>query len=98
MAKISRTRGKNFELAIANILKGKRNHFEAEDIRHPVFSIECKHRKKLPVAVMKWKEQGEAAAEKGKIPLLAMHEQQQEYLDSLVVIRLKHLIELIDGN
>ena len=45
LSRISQTRGKNTELAIAKELGAKRNHFEVEDLSHPILSIEVKHRK-----------------------------------------------------
>jgi len=93
MSKISRTRGKNFELAIAKIFGAKRNHFESEDILHPKYSIECKHRKKLSAQIKKWAAQNEAAAEESKIPFVVMHEESQKYLDSFVIIRLRNFLK-----
>lgn len=87
MSKISRTRGKNFELAVAKIVGAKRNHFESEDLKHPVYSFECKHRKKLSAQIKKWFGQCTRAAG-SRIPILVMHEERQKYRDSLVVMRL----------
>jgi hypothetical protein len=95
MSKISKTRGKNFELAVARYLGCKRNHFESEDLKHWLLSIECKHRKKLPVLVTNFIEQAEAAAEESKIPCVVMHEFKQKYEDSLVVLRLKDFKNLV---
>ena len=54
MSRISRTRGKNTELAIAKELGAKRNHFEVEDLSHPILSIEVKHRESIPRTIVKW--------------------------------------------
>ena len=43
---LSRNRGRQFEQAVARYMGGQRNHFESEDIRHPVLSVECKHRQR----------------------------------------------------
>lgn len=95
MAKISRTRGKNTELAIAKIMGAKRNHFEAEDLRHPILSIEVKHRKKLPTLVTKFMGQAVAACAEGKIPCVVMHEGGAQHTDDLVVMRLYDLEDLV---
>jgi hypothetical protein len=96
VTKISRTRGKQFELAIAKRLGCKRNHFEKEDLKHGLLSIECKHREKLPTTVMKWITQAEEAATENKIPIVVAHQRQQKYEDSLVIMRLSSLEELLD--
>ncbi len=93
--RLSRNRGRQFEQAVARYMGGKRNHFESEDIRHPVLSIECKHRKRHSATLVKWMAQAEAAAEDGKVPVLVMHEERQEYGNSYVVMRLKDLRDLV---
>ena len=95
MSKISRTRGKHAELAVARYLGVRRNHFEAEDLRHPLLSIEVKHRAKLPQLVVKAMAQAEAVAEQGKIPVVVMHEAGQEYSKCLVLMRLDELVGLV---
>lgn len=95
MAKISRTRGKNTELAIAKIMGAKRNHFEAEDLRHPILSIEVKHRKKVPVLIKKFMGQAVAACEDGKIPCVVIHEGGEPHTDDLVVMRLYDLKDIV---
>ncbi len=74
---------------------GQRNHFESEDIRHPVLSIECKHRKRHSRMLVKWMAQAEAAAENGKLPVLVMHEERQKCGNSYAVMRLKDLRGLV---
>jgi len=97
MGKISRTRGKGFELAIAKYLGCKRNHFESEDLKHPILSVECKHRKELPKSILKWMRQAELAAPEGRIPCVVCHEYQQEYGDSLVIMKLRDIRDLLGG-
>jgi len=58
--RLSRNRGRQFEQAVARYMGGQRNHFESEDIRHPVLSIECKHRKRHSRTLVKWMAQAEA--------------------------------------
>jgi len=95
MSRISRTRGKNAELAIAGYMQAKRNHFESEDPSHPIFSIECKHRKTVPALIRKAMAQAEAAAPGEKIPIVVLHEERQEYRNSYVVMRLHNLRDLV---
>ncbi|NGX46223.1 MAG: hypothetical protein K940chlam2_01410 [Chlamydiae bacterium] len=95
MSKISRVKGKNTELAIAKIMKAKRNHFEAEDLRHPILSIEVKHRKKLPVLITKFMGQAVAACSDEKIPCVVMHEGGAHHTDDLVIMRLYDLEDLV---
>lgn len=95
MAKISRTRGKKTELAIAKIMGAKRNHFEAEDLRHPILSIEVKHRKKLPVLIKSFMGQAVAACPEGKIPCVVMHEGSSLHTDDIVLMRLYDLEDLV---
>lgn len=96
MSKISRDKGKRFELQIAKFFDTNRNHFESEDIRHPVLSIECKHRNKLPKTIVKWYMQAQAACPTDRIPVVAMHESYQPVAESLVLISLSDLKKLID--
>ena len=97
MSKISRTRGKNIELAIAREIPGaSRNHFEAEDLRHPILSIEVKHRKSMPKILLGWLSQCLKAAEDDKIPVLVVHEAKLKYEDALACMSVKSLRRLLD--
>lgn len=95
MGKISRTRGKNAELGVARYLGAKRQHFEKEDLEHPVLSIQVKHRKQLPKSLVDWMSQAESDAANGKIPCAVLHEERQRYEDSLVVLRLRDLKKIL---
>jgi len=95
VSKISRTRGKKTELAIAKIMGAKRNHFEAEDLSHPILSIEVKHRKALPVLIKNFMGQAVAACTEDKIPCVVMHEGNAQHTDDLVLMRLYDLEDLI---
>jgi hypothetical protein len=68
---------------------GKRNHFEKEDVSHPLFSIECKHRefKNYPKKLRDWYEQAKHNAPEGKIPILSIHLADEIRSNDLVVIR-----------
>jgi len=98
MSKISRTRGKNCELGVARFWNGKRNHFEAEDIQHPLLSIECKARTSPPAMIGRWYSQARAATPAGKIPVVQIHEMGAEYSDDLMLIRASDLRDLLGGN
>ena len=67
----------------------KRNHFEAEDCSHPLFSIECKQRSidNYPKTLRSWFEQASVNAPEGKIPLLAIHLTNEIRSNDLVVLR-----------
>jgi hypothetical protein len=110
VGRLSRQRGKMFELQVARYLGGKREHFEAcdvvvlSDLRDPPLglAIECKYRTKLPASIKKWYAQSVAAASasakqtKGnRIPLVCMKERSQGASDALCVIRLEDLKTLI---
>lgn len=76
---------------------GKREHFEAQDVSHPIFSIESKLRdlKGYPRTVRKWFEQARVNAPKGKVPLLAIHLKGEERGNDLVVIRRSDFEDLL---
>ena len=66
-----------------------RNHFEAEDCSHPLFSIECKHRslQNYPKSLRDWYEQARMNAPEGKIPLLSIHLAGEIRANDLVIIK-----------
>ena len=68
---------------------GKREHFEAQDVSHPLFSIESKLRdlKGYPTTVRKWLEQAVRNSPEGKTPLLAIHLKGEGRVNDMVVIR-----------
>jgi len=74
-----------------------RNHFEAEDCSHPLFSIECKHRslQNYPKSLRNWFEQARSNATEGKIPLLAIHLAGEIRGNDLVVIRRSDFEDLL---
>ena len=98
MAKISKTRGRNFELAVAKFMGCQRAHFKAHDTEgHPVFTFECKKRKEHAKTLMRWWTQAVNATEEGKLPALVMGEFRQLTEEALVVIKLKDLKKLLDS-
>jgi hypothetical protein len=72
-----------------NKIGAHRNHFEAEDCSHPLFSIECKLRQiqNYPKTLRNWFEQAKANAAEGKIPLLAIHLSGEIRGNDLVVLK-----------
>jgi len=98
----SKQRGKSFELAVAKYLGMKRAHFQRHDLEgHPLITVECKKREKLPKSVKDWYAQSVDAAEVGKIPVLVMGELGQHARDALVVLKLDDfecmMYELTEG-
>ena len=67
----------------------KRNHFEAEDCRHAIFSLETKHRNRqnYPARLRDWFEQARQNARGEKIPLLSIHLAGEIRGNDLVVLR-----------
>lgn len=66
----------------------------APDIKNPRFSIEQKHRKKLPKLVTDAFDQAIKSIRGDQVPIVILHEHGAQYLDSLVVVRLRDLPEL----
>ncbi len=97
MGKLSRSRGKAAELAIAHFWRGKRNHFESEDIQHLILSIEVKARTAPPAMIGKWFSQAKAASPDGKVPMLQLHEMGADYADDLCIMRASDLRDLLGG-
>ena len=68
----NRKRGKQNEREIAKRLQGQRvGIFGGEDISHPLFSIECKSRKRFVAEA--WMQQAERNTPSEKTPLLIVH-------------------------
>ena len=89
MGRTSKRRGRTNEQAIARILGAVRNFYKAEDLRHPILSIECKHRTKIHKYFHDWIAQSQAAAAKGKLPIVVAHEHGTFHKDDIVIINLK---------
>jgi len=88
----SKQRGKSFELAVAKFLGMKRAHFQKYDLYgHPLITVECKKREKLPKSVKDWYAQSCDAVEPGKMPVLVMGELGQKTGEALVVVSLEDL-------
>ena len=81
---------KHSERMIAKLLGGMRTGSNGEsrrDVEHPHWSIEVKHRKVLPQWLHDAMGQAEREAD-GRVPIVVLHEKNQQYEESYVVIRL----------
>tara|TARA_Y100000310_G_C20626120_1_gene786002 strand:- start:1308 stop:1610 length:303 start_codon:yes stop_codon:yes gene_type:complete len=97
VARISKTRGRNFELAVAKFMGCQRAHFKAYDTEgHPIFTFECKKRTAHAKQLISFWKQACAATQEGKLPALVMGELGQKTSDALVCISLGDLRDLID--
>jgi len=59
------------------------------DVQHPYLSIECKHRKSLPVWLKAAVSQAQAAATPDKLPIAVLHELHSRRDSDLVVMTLR---------
>lgn len=87
---------KDLERATAKLLGGTRGitkGFSAPDVEHEFYSIECKHRKKLPALIISAYAQAKSNA-KGteKIPLVVFHEAGSSL--RMVILDIKDFIKL----
>ncbi len=91
------------ERRIAELLGGKRipvsgrTRGDCPDVEHPTLSIECKSRKKLPNWIMDAMKQAEASAKDGRLPVVVLHQDHAPYAHSLVVLKLKDFVDLLNG-
>jgi len=87
---------KRHEKKVATMLQGRRhsrgNNFAEEvgDVEHPLFSIECKYRKKLPTLLMQGLSQARRYNSKPPLLVLKEHGKQSE----LVVMTLHDFVDL----
>ena len=91
---------KRTERKVAELLGGVRvpvsgrQRGDSPDVSHPVFSIEVKHRKKLPDWMFDAMQQAKASERNGQTPLVILHQAGQDVSQSFAVVRLADLIEL----
>ncbi len=89
---------KAVERAIAARLGGRRvpvsgrQRGDAPDVEHEWLSIEIKHRKTLPAWLADAMDQAEKSASGNQLPVAILHQKQQDYNDSYVVIRLGEFV------
>lgn len=91
------------ERRIASILGGRRipvsgrGRGDNPDIEHPTLSVEVKARATFPAWLEDALRQAECSAQNGKIPTVVLHQDRQQYADSLCVLRLEDLAKLVKG-
>ncbi len=92
------TTWKHCERTIASILGGVRTGCNGEsrrDVEHDKWSIEVKHRKKLPDWIHDAMGQAVIEAEH-RVPIVVLHEKQMKYEDSYVILKIKDFKEITD--
>jgi hypothetical protein len=83
---------KKNERALAARLGGKRigpTGKTGSDVAHPLFAIECKHRKNLPEWLYEAQAQSCGAARPEQLPIVVWHKLGDRHDGDLVVMRLK---------
>ena len=94
---------KSCERRIAELLGGRRvpvsgrTRGDCPDVEHPILSIECKSRKKLPAWIEDAMKQAEASAKDGRLPVVVLHQDRAPYAESLVVLRLEDFASRLKG-
>ena len=86
------TTWKHCERMVAKLLGGVRTGNNGEsrrDVEHPHWSIEVKHRQKLPAWLHSAMEQAETEAD-GRVPIVVLHEKNLKYEESYVIMRLRN--------
>ena len=89
---------KKCERMVARILGARRTPAGRPgepDVRGRRLSVEVKHRKQLPRWLVAALEQAERAAGDGELAVCVLHERGMHYRDSLAVLRLRSLEELL---
>ena len=84
------TTWKHCERMVAKLLGGVRTGNNGEsrrDVEHPHWSIEGKHRQKLPDWIHDAMGQAEREAD-GRVPIVVLHEKNLKYEESYVIMRL----------
>jgi hypothetical protein len=91
------------ERRIAELLGGKRipvsgrARGDCSDVEHPILSVECKSRKKLPAWIEDAMNQAEASVKDGQLPVVVLHQDRAPYAQSLVVLRLEDFAGHLKG-
>lgn len=92
---------KKAERKIAGLLGGVRvpvtgrGRGDMPDVLHDVFSIEIKHREALPDWILDAMRQAEASRRGNQIPIAILHQKGMAYEDSLTVVRLSFIMDLL---
>lgn len=91
---------KKLERRVAELLGGVRvpvsgrQRGDAPDVLHPTFSVEVKHRGKLPEWLFDAMRQAEASDRGGQVPLVVLHQKGMSVPMSFAIVRLADLIEM----
>jgi len=91
---------KRIERRVAELLGGVRvpvsgrQRGDSPDVMHPVFSIEVKHREKLPEWLFDAMQQADASNRGDQIPLVILHQKGMPVSMSFAIVRLSDLIAL----
>lgn len=97
---MNRSSWKRTERAIAAILGGKRipvTGRKGPDISHPTLSVEVKSRTDFPGYLWDWLAQASDGADPSKVPVVVLHRAGRVHVDDdLVVLRLAHLVDVLE--
>jgi hypothetical protein len=97
---MNRSSWKAAERRIAGLIGGRRvpvsgrSRGDAPDIEHPLLSVECKARKRLPDWLHEGMRQAVAATRGDQTPIVILHEAGRRYRDALCLVRLSDLERL----
>ena len=97
---MTRATWKRTERAVADRLGGQRvpvsgrARGDAPDIRHPLLSLEVKHRKSLPAWLLNAMQQAVAYADPEQIPVAVLHQHGSRHDTDLCVMTLADLAAL----
>ena len=93
---------KRIERGVAKILGGVRvpvsgrQRGDSPDVAHPLFSVEVKHREKLPEWLFDAMQQAQASERDGQIPLVVLHQKGMSVPTSFAVVRLVDLVGMYE--
>lgn len=80
------------ERALAKRLNGRRvgpTGRTGSDVAHPLFAIECKERKEVPLWLQDAVSQSQGAARQDQLPIVVLHQLGRRHDNDLVVMRLR---------
>jgi hypothetical protein len=66
-------------------------------VQHPWLSIECKHRKAIPLWIADGMAQAVASARDGQLPVVIVHEGGQRHGNDIVMVKLRDWTEWFGG-
>jgi len=71
-----------------------RQRGSAPDVEHVDYSIEVKHRAKLPRWILEAMDQANKAASGAQLPIVVLHQSGDRFAEALVVIKLENFLAL----